>query len=506
MKLLNKNFEPRDYLRLLIRRKWYFLIPFMLVLGAGIFQIITELPEYESFCIIEIKTSRLPARLQRVVPGVTDYNTYVSLKKQILNSDNLVKLINRLKLNEKADVYQAALEMQKKIPEKNIDEIIQYILVKNLQKNIKVRIYGNNILEIRITATSPESAYNKVKTLMDIFMEDYLKRESASVKIIKDFNYQQLDIFKKELEQAEQKLNKYKKELIIDQNDKYETLSEEALNRINEAVVAMDIYIKVKRDYLDYLRGQLKNKDQNIIKGFPETPVIKNYFSEIEIKIGQMADLMRSYSWKSPEIIKVNKNINDLRNSIKNEIENYYKNYFKDIDVETLGSISNYAISLVDIEIVRTKKQFLNQVIESSKISTSMNQANELTITNLQEKVDVNRDIYNLFLEQIHGTQIEESIQRANESSRFNILEPPFESLEPTSAGYKLKLVLIIFFASLSGIGVVYLREFFNKSIDTVDDAEELFGIPVLGILPFLDNEPLIQSARRKLNVIKKEA
>ncbi len=147
---------------------------------------------------------------------------------------------------------------------------------------------------------------------------------------------------------------------------------------------------------------------------------------------------------------------------------------------------------LVDLEIAKQKKQAMQQVITASKYSTSASQADELTQAKLEESVQINRDLYNLFLQQIQGTQIEESIQRVYEPGRFNIVEPPMKPLEPTNAGVTLHLMLTVLFAFLAGVGMVYLREFLDKSIRTVEEVEEIFEIPVIGVIPYLENESLI--------------
>jgi uncharacterized protein involved in exopolysaccharide biosynthesis len=493
MKFLDTQFELQDYLRILSRRRIYFIVPFILILMGGIFMIATRTPEYESYCVVQLTNSPLPNNLQRVVPKVTYYQRAMSLKMQILNSPTLIKIIDRLKLDEDAKVRKQAMKMREKMPGKEITEIIQFILLKNLQKDLKVRTFGDDYIEIRVTDRNPESAYNKVKTIMDIFMEEFLERELASIQKVKDFNYQQLEIYKNQLEQTEKKLSDYKKDSIVDQNIKNRVLSQEAQNRINEAIVAIDLTIKEKENYLNNLKSQLKVKGQKVIDKYPRTTVINNYYSDLRIKISQMAELMKHYSWKSSEAIKVNKSINDLRENIRTEFEKYYKNSYPGLDLQFINLNVESAITLVDLEIADRKKTILQKVVETSKYSTSTMQANEMTEAKLEEAVQINRDMYNLFLQQIQGTQIEESIQRANQPGRFNIVEPPVKPLEPSNAGFALHFLLTILFGLIAGAGGVYMREFMDKSIRTVEEVEQLFEIPVIGVIPYLENEPFVQ-------------
>lgn len=505
MKLFDSNLDIQDHIRTLKRRKYYFLLPFMLVLLIGIFKITTRTPEYESYCVVQITPTQLPSNLQRVVPKVTYYQRAVSLKMQILNSPNLLKIIERLRLDEDQRIREKALQMKSRMPDKNLNEIIQFLLLKNLQKQMKVRTFGDDFIEIRVTDRDPEFAYNKVKTILDIFMEEFIERELTSIQKVKEFNYQQLEIYKKELEESERRLSEYKKELIVGQDTKSKILSRDALDRINEAMVAIDLSVREQETYLKNLKRQLTSRGQRALEKFPRTPAINNYYSEIRMKINQLAELMKHYTWKSSEVITVNKSIIDLRENISIELEKYFRNSFPTLDAQTLHLMNENAMALLDLEIANRKKEVMNQIITASKYSTSTSQANELTQAKLEEAVQINRDLYNLFLQQIQGTQIEESIQRVNEPSRFNIVEPPIKPLEPTNAGITLHILLTMVFALMAGLGTVYFREFHDKSIRTVEEVEELFEIPVIGVIPYLENEPFVHINSSENSTIQSE-
>ena len=96
---------------------------------------------------------------------------------------------------------------------------------------------------------------------------------------------------------------------------------------------------------------------------------------------------------------------------------------------------------------------------------------------------------------------IEESIQRVNQPSRFNIVEPPVKPLEPANAGFTLHFILTMLFGLVAGAGVVYMREFMDKSIRTVEEVEQIFEIPVIGVIPYLENEPFVQLNQPKHSI-----
>jgi uncharacterized protein involved in exopolysaccharide biosynthesis len=325
-------------------------------------------------------------------------------------------------------------------------------------------------------------------------MEEFIQSEVAVIKNTIDFNIDQMQSFKLKLEQSERKLNEFRRQNIIDKEG-HEILSVDASDRINEAIISIDLSTKTKRDYLEYLDKQLNMKNNN--NEYPKTVPIKNTMQEIDIKIDHMASLLKRYAWNSPECIKVNRNINSMRESIKIEVKDFYQEKFSNIKASKLNLLIDRAVVLIDLEIANRKKTVLGDILDSSKFSVSENQNMEMELAKLEQEVTLNQSIYNLFLEQSKGIQIEEAILRSHASNRFQILEPPVKPIEPNNISLPVLIVGTLILAFGAGFGAVYLRELLEKSIRTVEEVEENFNIPVIGVIPFLENEPFINQKKK---------
>jgi succinoglycan biosynthesis transport protein ExoP len=480
------NFEWRDYFRILYRRKWYFLITCIIIYFIGGYWISIQKPTYDSFVVIEIKRNSFLGNLGRVIPGISDdYQRYVSLKTQIINSANLDRLIDRLNLSNDPKIRKAAQILQASVPNRDLNELIKFLLRKKLAKSITVNIFNDNV-KITASAQSPDMAYLMVKTITDIFMETFLEREITNVESAQNFNTDQLEAFKTKLEESEKKLNDFKRRIAQNQNET-KVLDQEAVDRINEAIVTVDLTMKAKNEHLDFLTNRLKGKVSG--DSYPKTHSITLIHSEIRSKIKQMANLMTHFSWSSSEVVKVNRSINDLRDNILNEFESYYRGYDSKLDNPTLSLLLDKSITLVDLEIAAEKKENFKQVLENSENSILTEQATELTLSKLQQEVEINRKIYDLFLQQKQGTQIEEAIKRANESKRFNIIEPPRKPIEAKGTGRKLLAIITLCLGAGMGLGLVYLRELLDKSFHTVQEVENFFEIPVIGVISKLEQK-----------------
>lgn len=488
------NLEWRDYLRIILRRKWYFIIPSVVVFALGAYKIMLTQPTYESFCIIQIKPRHVPSTLRRVVPDVMDLQRYINLRDQILSSEYLTILIDRLELGKGKDVKEYVKAIQSSHPDKNSDEIIEYLLVSSLRKMIRVKTPDRDRIRIEATSHSPEYSYRLVNTMTTIFMEKFLERELGSIHHSKKFTEEQLATFKEKLEHAERELEDYQHKNARRKIAQKEVISDKALNRINEAIMVIDLTIEEKNDYLNYLNKLMEDSYDN---EYPKNLAIQNIFAEIDAKIDQGAQLLEVYSWKDAEIINVNRIINELRDEIRTEIERFYRLEFPDIEAQTLSLVLEKAVTLVDIEIAQRKKEALIPLMQTSNFNTSSGDYSEVMYARLQREVSVNRRIYDVLQRQFQGIEIEEAMQRADAQGRFMVLESPRIPFEPMSMGYRFIAFLTIIAASGLGLLAVVAREFLDNSIRNVEEAEALFDIPVIGVLPNLDDVPMIKQNKK---------
>ncbi len=60
------------------------------------------------------------------------------------------------------------------------------------------------------------------------------------------------------------------------------------------------------------------------------------------------------------------------------------------------------------------------------------------------------------------------------------------ENPEPVFPRPFLNIALAFILSLMAGIGIAFLRDFMDKSLKTEEEIEELFGLPVLGVIPVM--------------------
>ncbi|MBN1586818.1 MAG: hypothetical protein JW937_05240 [Candidatus Omnitrophica bacterium] len=184
----------QDYLKLIWRRKWAFLIPFVLCifLGAGAIVVLPEI--YEAQTVILVREQKL---LNPLISGLA-VSTTVSqrlrtMREEILAWSSLVQLIKELNLNE-GDESPLTYER----------------IVRRLRRDIAVGMKGNDIIVIGYQDEKPEQAQQLVNTLTNILIERNISAQNDEADTAIDFIEEQIKIYESKLEKSEEALREFK--------------------------------------------------------------------------------------------------------------------------------------------------------------------------------------------------------------------------------------------------------------------------------------------------------
>jgi len=188
------HFDIYYYLGIIRRRKWFFIIP-LVVIYIGFFASSLLLPKvYEAKSIILVEEKNvvnpLLKNLAVSTPVASRLNT---LREEILAWPRLFQLVERLKLNEDTD---NPLELER--------------LIASIRRNITLRMKSKDIVIISYRGKDPQSTQKLVNTLCDILIQRNLSLQTKDTESAIDFINEQLNVYKEKLDKSEEALRKFK--------------------------------------------------------------------------------------------------------------------------------------------------------------------------------------------------------------------------------------------------------------------------------------------------------
>ena len=164
------NIKPEVIIDIIIKRRWFIIIPFCLSLMVGIYQAITLPKIFEAETLILVEAQRVPQEYVKSVVSIDISSRISTISQQIMSRTNLEKVINDFKLfSEEA--------WQSRFLEDKIENLRERITVDVINRR-----YGADAFRIAFRGPSPEKVMNVANALASYFINENLKvREMQAI-------------------------------------------------------------------------------------------------------------------------------------------------------------------------------------------------------------------------------------------------------------------------------------------------------------------------------------
>ena len=394
--------------------------------------------------------------------------------------------------------YDKKISMPKDVPYKfqnfNYDTALQTIRTReNLNEAIKAlnldttveKIYSSyeikrrkrsDIIEILFTNGNKELSVKGANVLAEIFLKNFYKVQNAATKEVLVYYGKQKESLIKEIEvllSTKEKFNKENKILSIKvQKDyKYEQLNEVALNLIDTKVLKNEYETKIK---------QINIKLKQIPKEVQlEYSVRSADLKAIANKEKELDAMNQKYTKHNPKIKTLKKEIAKMKSQYANK-----KNKKSIPDEITYGN--NPLFTALIIELSQSKIGVISSTNRIKELFEQQNNIeNEIKELNILEKkysvIAKKIDEKNSLLDLVTKRQNELKIALESSQEDFKFLERAKPPKYPESNFKKAMILGTGFLSALVFTGFFILKLFFDFRIKGAFDIERRFNIKLIG-------------------------
>ncbi len=483
--LLNqkREFDWRQYWAILWRRKWWVLAPIVLLAGASIaVALIYIRPIYEASATIQVLPSRLQRSMREVTPGVSNAVDYRELQKKILNTPNLLQLIQRLELSKDELANETAKTLHAKAQWLPYNEVLERVLLEMLRENLTVQMNpGAQLFQITAHNESPRMAYRLVKSLTEIFVDESKKNELRGIRGVMEFSNEQLEIYAQKVKDTEGRLQALKERQASEQVQKI-GLDANSVLQLRQLISTSESAIAERQRKLAELQGGLS------LPGIPQLWENEAALLRVKSKIeAKMADFKKSTiaaGLRTDSELTLDSEVNALRQEYHRLLDGAVARAYPALAEELHGAMIEYQSGQIDLYILRARAAVASDLLQRFAQMSTAAPADEIELRRLEAELAQNRRIYEVFLEQSRGSQIEEALQNSDADFKYSVIEAASMPVAPVG-GSKRVFVLGAFGVSvILGFSLVVVLELSDQSIRNVKDAEQLLGAPVWGVIP----------------------
>ena len=477
----NRELGFEDYLAIVRRRKWWIIIP-TLVMPVVTFGISLLLPNiFTSQTLVLVEQQKVPEAYVKSVVTEELNQRLTTMQEQILSRSRLQPLIERYNLFPK----KASAPMEEKV-----DLMRKQIEVSAVRGDFGGRTGGLPGFYISFTASDPRMAQQICAELTSMFMSENIRLREQNAVGTTEFIKTQLDDAKGKLTEQDSRLATFKKKY-IGQLPGQEQTSFSMLSTLNTQLQTATQELAELQRQKTYAEAMLTQSVQTWESsrslGQPTvTPqTLEQQLSSAE---AQLVGLQGRYTDTHPDIVKVKRDIALLRQKIdeQNQIvpappkpEKDTKAAFAPPQIQQLRA----QLRMID-DRSRDKQKEATQLQQQIKIYQARIQLSPVVE---EEYKEITRDyqtalgFYNDLLRKKNDSEMATNLERRQQGEQFRVLDPANLPEKPTSPKRPVYAASGLGAGLGLGLLLALLMEMKDKSLRTEKGRPVLSGTAHIG-------------------------
>lgn len=465
--------DLQKYWRVLKRRWLIALTIFGLTTTAAVGVGITQKPKFEAESKLLFELSNQTSSLvgfERELKALTNLDNPLDTQIEVFQSTPLVqKVIEKLKLQ---------------------DDEGELLSPEALLRDLTVTgIPGTDVLKVTHTSEDPEQAAAIVNALTDAYIENDILTNRAAAKAAQEFITAQLPESEAAVDEAEAALRRFKEgNSIVD-------LEEESRNLVESLFTIDSLLIQMKANLADStaqasrLQEKLRlNPEEALAVGLvSESPGIQSALEQLQTIQSDLALARTRYREEHPEIVTLRNQETSLQALLQTRLDTTLGANGLVLPEDDLqgGQLEQDLIAEflrldgTQLGLQRQVEQLanarLNQESRARVIPVLEKQERQLT-----RRLEAAQTTYGTLLENLQQAQVLENQNVGN----ARIVSPAIAPAKPIGPSLKLFLLAGGFAGVFLGLIAAFLADIIDQSVKTVQEGQELYEYPLLGIIP----------------------
>lgn len=449
---MSSEFNYKQYLSLVRKWKLQAVIAALLVMTAAVAASYLLPEKYEAQSTVFIEKNVIGELVKGIAVTPSRDDTIKVIKYAITSRTLLLKVANDLDLTTSRAKTDAAQEE----------------LIRNLQKNIDVKVKDDNLFIISFTDQNSRVARDFVNTLVQRYIEENLSAMREQSYGATKFLTEQIGTVKEKLVEAEADLNKFKA-------DKGGVIN------VDEAKLFEEINLAQQKLYdLQLRRRQLEGLK----------PVARMTADPLQSRLNflqkRLEELRVEYTDSYPEVLKVKSDIETVREQIKGR----HGVMYAQPDSEELGKVQ------AELSAVKMSEASLQRYIGMNQALLKGIPTAKAGLEKLELEKQSRKDLYDKLLSRQGQSEMSQQMEVQDKTTTFRIIDPAVIPTFPASPN-RVKLILLGILAGLaSGVGIALFLDNLDHSVKSVETLRKI-GFPVLASIPTIQDPEEVRRRRR---------
>lgn len=451
-----QNVNLRHYWHVILERRWLVITAFVSVFVLSLIYLFRATPIYEAQTRIQINREGgdvLSVGDIAIDRGDQDY--LQTQYKNLLSRTLIESVITQLKL-DKDERYREALDRAAAVAE---DITIAPVRLSRL-------------VDIKVEHPSPKQAATIANTLVDNFIKNHLDQKmAASLEILTRLKAE-ANAQKKEMEEAEQALAKYRTDHDVLTFENSESLILQSLKQYQADLDRARTEAAAAEQTIREIDAMLEAKvDIFTIPQIRDSVEIQSLRRDLAVLDSEFAELKKRYKHKHPVYIQMEEKIGSLHASLMGQANSI------------IASLRNKAL------LAKATELQLRQIVAEQEKKQEDLRFLQIGYEVLKRDAEQSTLLYNTILARVK----EMDLLTRNAMNNIHVIDEARETFNPV----KPRVVLTLFLGAFGGlavaIGLAFFVNYLDDSIKSQDDVESYLRLPFLGYVPNIKTNSVVE-------------
>jgi uncharacterized protein involved in exopolysaccharide biosynthesis len=498
------RFSLRDVFHIIFKRKLQIFICFFFVVFIAIIATLLMKPVYEASAQILVKLGRESI----FVPTSGNVTPILNInREQQVNSE--IEILKSRSLAEKVVAALGPTVIYKSLAEEK-SGISNFIFpdsrremtpderkaadfesaVAGFMKALNVTgVKKSNVIQVSFKNEDPRMAAMVVNNLSSLYLGLHLAVHKTPQNV--KFFQEQTDLLKNKLDQAEEKLKALRKQHNITSIEEQRSL---LLGRSSELNTGLNQTISLEAETgkrIRLLRRQLASVPETIAQGEEsnQNPYLINTLEArlVELQLEEKK-LLTKYTDQSRLVLNVKDEIRMVQQKLEEQETKSYGRKTTGINPTHQRLKEELLSNEAELEALKAKK--ITQRGHLGELQENLESLNrvELELNQLEQKIEVDRENYRLYLSKVEESRISEAMDSEKIAS-VSLIGPARSPRKPISPKVVLNILIGIFLGTFASLSLALFREFLDDRIEKIEDVETELQLPVLASIPIFEEK-----------------
>jgi len=314
--------------------------------------------------------------------------------------------------------------------------------------NVKLR-KGTRLIDVSVEDEDPKRAQQLTASMVKEFVNQSFEKNLGLTEAAADYLRQEADRLKAKLQNAEEAVEKYREDHNAVSLEDKQNIIVEKLKELNQKVTeAKSERLRLEADVATIKKGKAKTPEQLLaLPSVAAVPVVISLRQELADKESKF---------------RADSQLTGLRESLNQAVANAGNMVLKSYD-SAKETEAKLTVALQEQE---------QAALELNKIAVPYNA--------LVREVETDRALYESVLTRMKVTNVAKGIWEND----IRVIETPFVPNKPVKPAKLKILVLSLLGGCVAGCGLVVGLDMADSSIRSVNQVEEVLGLPVLTMVP----------------------